>query len=247
MRYTVKKLAALAGVTVRTLHHYDEIGLLTPSRHEENGYRYYGDGEMLRFQQILIYRELEVPLDTIKKILDKPGFDYIRALEEHKEHLTHEKKRLTRLVRTIGKTINSLKKGESMTAQDMYGGLTKKQYEEYTQEAEGKWGGTDAWKQSQSRVKAMGKAGLKKVFEESQRIVAEFVSLMDRDVKSTEVQATVAKHRSNIGSFYTVTDEIYEGLAHMYVNDPRFKATYDKSAPGLAEFISRAMLSSLGK
>lgn len=247
MKYTVKNLAVAAGVTIRTLHYYDQIGLLSPGREELNGYRYYTKNDLLRLQQILIYREMEVPLDTVRRILDESGFDYIQALQEHYARLEKEKDRMETLINTVRKTINSLQKGESMTAQDMYGGLTKKQHEEYSREADERWGNTAAWQESQSRVKAMGKRGLKKVFEESQKIVAEFVSLMNQDVKSEAVQAVVARHRANIGHFYTVTDEIYEGLAHMYVDDPRFTATYEKSAPGLASFISRAMLTSLGK
>lgn len=246
MKYTVNKLALASGVTARTLHHYDEIGLLQPGR-QNNGYRYFGEKDLLRLQQILIYRELDVPLATIKKILDDPEFDFERALEEHKKYLESEKGRLSKLVKTIDKTISKLQRGADMNANHMYGGLTKKQMEEYQKEAEERWGNTDAYKQSVTRVNAMGKAGLKKVFDESQGIVKELVALMDQDVASPEVQAVVAKHRSNISHFYDVSDQIYEGLAHMYVDDPRFKDTYDKAVPGLATFLSRAMLASLQK
>lgn len=246
MKYTINELAKSAEVTVRTLHHYDEIGLLQPKR-GENGYRYYGQTELLRLQQILIYKELNVPLPTIKKILDEPNFDYRGALYEHKKHLETEKERLSKLIRTIDKTLKSLQEGGSMNPNDLYGGLTKKQLDEYQKEAEERWGTTDAYKESLSRVKAMGKSGLKKIFDESQIIVQEIVTLMDYKVTSHEVQRAVAKHRANIGHFYTVSDEIYEGLAHMYVDDPRFKATYEKVKPGLADFLSRAMLASLGK
>lgn len=244
MKYTINKLAVAAGVTVRTLHHYDQIGLLTPARDEENGYRHYGESELLRLQQILIYRELELPLATIQRILDESGFDYAKALNEHKQSLLGKQKRVGEIIKTIDKTRIKLRKGEAMNANDMYGGLTNKQMEEYQKEAEQKWGDSDAYKQSVANVKKMGKAGLKKIFDESQAIVLELVRLMDHDATSPEVQAVVAKHRANIGHFYTVTDEIYAGLAHMYVDDARFTATYDNVKPGLAKFLSDAMLAS---
>jgi DNA-binding transcriptional MerR regulator len=246
MKYSINKLARAAGITVRTLHHYDDIGLLQTQR-DENGYRLYGDSELLRLQQILIYRDLSFPLPTIKQILDEPSFDYLLALKEHLQHIEKEQLRLSELIKTIKNTLKKLKKGDSMTAQDMYGGLTKKQYEEYTAEAQERWGNTDAYKQSVARVKAMGKAGLAKVGEEMKAIELELAALMDHDITSTEVQEVIAKHRANLTHFYDVSDEMYAGLAHMYIDDPRFAAHYNEVKPGLAKVLSDAILFSINK
>lgn len=243
--YSVHQLAVAAGITVRTLHHYDAIGLLSPGRVEGNGYRRYTAADLLRLQQIMFYRELDFPLDKIKSILDAPGFDNREALVAHRRVLLASAKRLNGLVKTIDATISSLDKGVDMAAGDLYGTFTKKQMEEYQKEAEERWGKTDAYKQSTANVAKMGKAGLAQVAAENKAVEKELAAVMDRDVRDPAVQALVARHRANIAKFYTVSDEMYRGLAEMYLADPRFTAHYDGTAPGLADFLSRAMHASL--
>jgi hypothetical protein len=161
--------------------------------------------------------------------------------------LQKQKSRLTQLIKTIDRTISSLQKGASMTAGDLYGGFTKKQMEEYQKEAEERWGNTDAYKQSVARTKNWSKADYTRVFEEGRDVVVKLSKLMDCEVSDPQVQSLVAAHRANITHFYDVTDEIYEGLARMYVADPRFAKNYEDVSPGLADFLSRAMLVSLAK
>lgn len=245
MKYTIAKLASAAGVSVRTLHYYDEIGLLTPRSVEENGYRYYGQPELLRLQQIMFFRELEFPLAKIKLVLDSPDFDNISALTAHRAILVKQKSRLSQLIKTLDNTINNIKKGVSMTTNDLYGGFTKQQMEEYQKEAESKWGNTEAFKQSTARVKQMGPAGLRKIMEEGKAIESELASLIGQPVGGAPVQAAIAKHRAQIAHFYDVSDEMYRGLAQMYLSDPRFTKHYEDIAPGLAQFMHDAMMASL--
>src|SRR6185369_79914 len=134
--FTVKQLSKLAGVTPRTLHHYDEIGLLKPSRVGENGYRYYGEESLLRLQQILFYRELGIPLEDIKKIMGRRDFDVIGALYSHKEALQNQVTRLNRLIHTVDNTINHLKGNIIMSEKSYFEGFSEEEQEKYAAEAE---------------------------------------------------------------------------------------------------------------
>jgi DNA-binding transcriptional MerR regulator len=247
MKYTIKKLASSAGVSVRTLHHYDDIGLLRPAEVGDNGYRYYGESELLRLQQILFFRELEFPLEKIKLALDSPNFNNLEALRSHRQVLLKQKHRLSGLIKTIDHTITNLKKGVSMTTNDLYGGFTKQQMEEYQAEAEARWGHTEAYQQSVQRTKNWTKAQYQRVFDESRDIVLRLAKVMDKPVHDESVQSLVKEHRANINRFYDVSDEIYRGLAQMYVADPRFAKHYDDVKPGLAKFLSAAMIASLNQ
>ncbi len=134
--YTVKQISKLAGVTPRTLHHYDEIGLLKPSRVGENGYRYYGEESVLRLQQILFYRELDMPLEDIKKIMGRRDFDVLGALYSHKEALQKQVTRLNRLITTVDNTIHHLKGTTIMSEKGLFEGFSEEQQEQYAAEAE---------------------------------------------------------------------------------------------------------------
>ncbi len=244
MPYTVQQLADLAGVSVRTLHYYDEIQLLTPERIQRNGYRYYEEKELLKLQQILFFRELDFPLEEIKRILSSPNFDMPEALRDQRRLIELKKNRLSRLTETIDKTIKKINDELMMQDEELYGSFTKKEMDAYTEEARQKWGDSDAFKQSQIRVKQMGKAGLKKVLEASGKLTVEIAGAMKTGInpKSEEVQKLIAKHYDGLRAFYEPNLEIYRGLANMYVADERFKANYEKVAPGLAKFMHDAML-----
>ncbi|MCC7196981.1 MerR family transcriptional regulator [Candidatus Peregrinibacteria bacterium] len=244
MSYTVQQLANLAGVSVRTLHYYDQIDLLKPSSVQKNGYRYYEETELLTLQQILFFRELEFSLEDIKKIMSSPGFDMKEALLDQRKLIKLRKKRLSRLIKTIDKTILKLNHKIAMKDDELYGNFTKEEMEKYTEEARQKWGHTDAYKQSQERVKKMGKEGLKKVLEESGKLTQEIAAAMKagEDPKSDKVQVLIARHYDGLRAFYEPNFEMYRGLAEMYVADPRFKANYEKVAVGLAEYLRDGMV-----
>lgn len=239
-KFSVNQLAKLAGVSVRTLHHYDDIGLLKPSLRGENNYRFYGQSELVRLQQILLYKELGIPLIQIGEILDDPGFDVMSALQQHKLELEKRADQVKQLLLTIDNTIFQLKnKTEKMNYEDMYKGFSKEQAEAYEKEAAERWG--DTVKESKERMKNMSKAEWNALMQEGEDINRELVSLMHLPVSDDKVQQLVKQHFAMIGKHYTVTPEIYKGLGEMYVADERFTAYYDKHSKGLAVFLSEAM------
>ncbi len=140
MAYTVKQLADLAGVSVRTLHYYDEIGLLTPDAYGENGYRYYDEDALLRLQQILFFRELDFRLDEIKAIIDRPDFDVLRALQTHRVTLAEKAARLGGLINTVDKTILRLKGELGMSDKELFEGFDEEKQKQYAEEARKRWG-----------------------------------------------------------------------------------------------------------
>lgn len=244
MKYTINQLAKLAGVSVRTLHHYDEIGLLSPKRNEKNDYRLYTEDELLLLQQILFFRELDFPLDDVKEIITSPNFDIAQALKEHKQMILLKKKRVDGLLKTIDKTITNITNKTNMKDEDLYGNFSKEEMENYTKEAKERWGNTEAYKQSQVRVAKMGKEGLNVALQKSSVITLAIVDCMKEGVvvQDTRVQKLIAEHYNWLSNFYEPTLEIYKGLAEMYVADPRFKKTYEDIAVGLAQYMQDAML-----
>lgn len=246
----------MAGVSVRTLHYYDQIELLKPSFISENGYRHYGESELMLLQQILFFRELEFPLDKIKEIINNPKFDMLLAMADHKELLKIKKRRIEDLLQTVDKTILKLKKdsppsliradamegtGETVEDKELFESFSEEKMEEYKREAEARWGNTEAYKQSQARIKSWTKKDIKKVSKEWADIAKSYADNMDKGFDSSEVQAIVQTHWDQINKFYDCTTEIFCGLGDMYVNDERFARNYNKFHPGLANFVRDAM------
>jgi len=244
MKYTVHTLAELAGITVRTLHHYDEIGLLKPSFSGSNGYRYYEEKELLKLQQILFFRELEFSLEQIKAIMESKAFDVLAAMKEQRSMLRLKRKRLDELLATIEKTIKSKEGGEYMKNDDMYGGFTKKQMEEYKEEAKKRWGETDAYKQSEERTKHFTKADYDRIAKKGTDLTQKIAEAREKgfSIDSPEVQELIAEHYDGLRTFYEPNYEMYLGLGNMYVDDPRFAAYYEKFGKGLAVFMRDAMI-----
>jgi DNA-binding transcriptional MerR regulator len=242
MTYTVHKLAELAGISVRTLHYYDETGLLKPAFIEKNGYRAYGGKELLKLQQILFFRELEFPLEDIKSILTAPDFDIAEALRDHRKLILLKRKRLDGLIRTINSTITSITKKTKMDDKQLYGSFSKKEMEELAKEAKQKWGTTDAYKQSAERVAKMSKGDLARIQKEGDELLAEIATHIGEDPGSPPVQELIGRHYGALRAFYEPNVKLYRGLANMYIADPRFVAYYEKRGAGLAEFMHAAML-----
>lgn len=238
MEYTVKQLAKLAGVSVRTLHYYDEIGLLKPSFIKENGYRVYKEQELLRLQQILFFRELAFPLEDIIQMMSAYDFNRDEALREQKRLLGLKRDRITSLITTIDKT---LKGGEDMKNDDLFASFDDEKMQEYMQEAKERWGHTDAYKQSMEKVKHWTKDDYERVKKEGELLNKELAEAMDEDIKSQKVQAFVEKHYKSIQQYYDCPYAMYRNLGEMYVSDPRFTATYDKFRPGLAIWLRDAI------
>lgn len=241
MTYTVQQLANLAGITTRTLHHYDEIGLLKPARIKSNGYRQYEEAELLRLQQILFFRELEFPLEEIRKILDNPRFDMATALADHRKLIEIRKKRMDDLLKTIDQTLKKVTKKKTMDDKELYAGFSNEEAEAYAKEAKVRWGHTDAYKQSQERVKKMSKEQFAQIGKEGDELQKEIVLHMDKGPESPIIQKLITKHYENLRHFYEPNLELYRGLADMYVSDPRFATHFKKYHPDLPEFMRDAI------
>ncbi|MDX9991066.1 MAG: MerR family transcriptional regulator [Anaerolineales bacterium] len=238
--FTVKQLATLAGVTPRTLHHYDQIGLLKPSQIGENGYRYYGAQAALALQQILFYRELGLTLEDIKKIMGRPDFDVLAALESHKTEIARRIRRLEQLVGTVDNTIASLKGQKNMDNKQIFAGFTPEQEERYALEAEEMYDPATV-RESNRKWKTYGKEKQQAILAESKQLYIELVAAMPQGADAPEVQALIERWRAQMDYFWTPSPAQLLSLAEGYVNDPRFRATYDAIDPKLAEFMLAAV------
>lgn len=238
--YTVKQLSKLAGVTPRTLHHYDQIGLLKPSRVGDNGYRYYGEDALLCLQQILLYRELDLPLDDIKRIMGRRDFDVLGALQSHKEALQNQVTRLNRLLATVDNTIQHLKGEKPMSQKGLFEGFSEEEQEKLAQEAEQMYD-PETVRESNRKWKAYSAAKKESIMAESKVIYTDMIAAMPKGADSKEVQAILERWRKHMDYFWTPKLDQLLPLAEGYVNDPRFKSNFDKMHAGLAEFMREAV------
>lgn len=238
---SVLEVSRLADVSVRTLHHYDRIGLLKPAKRSASGYRYYGEAELYRLQQILFYRELDFSLGDIRQWLDDPRFDRENALLFHREQLQQRRKRLDNLLRTVDETLHQLKKEASMENYDMlYKGFSKTEVAALEAEVVGKYG-ENALENSRNHINNLPKAKVEALKEETNKLSIQLSQQMHLQIDDPRVQLLVEKHRELATQFYPASIEVYQAWGRMYVDDSRFKAHYDKVKPGLADFLSRAI------
>jgi DNA-binding transcriptional MerR regulator len=238
--YTVRKLSKLAGVTPRTLHYYDEIGLLHPSSKEENGYRYYDEGSLLRLQQILLYRELDLPLAEIKRILDGKAFDALDSLRGHQESLRQHIRRTERLIDVVDDTIQFLEGKKKMDEIKMFEPFNEKQQAEYEKEVAEKYD-PEIVKASQQKWKSYSKEDKQRIGDEGNAIYRDLALAFPKGPASPEAQACVEAWRRHMSYFWEPNEEQLIGLVEMYNHDPRFKANFDKVDPRLAEFMREAV------
>jgi len=247
MKYTIKQLAELSGLTKRTLRYYDEIGLLKPGRINSSGYRVYSQIEIDKLQQILFYRTLGVNLKSILKIINSPNFDELQALKEHLKKLTKQKEQLETLVNNVEKTIMVKERRMNMSNEERFKGFKK----ELIAENEEKYGreiremfGEETVRQSNERVKKMSKAEHENIIKiENELIETLKIAMQAGDPAGELGQKAADLHRQWL-SFYwgSYNKEAHAGLVRMYVADERFKQYYDKSQPGTAEFLRNAVL-----
>lgn len=246
MTHKIKEVADLAGVSVRTLHHYDEIGLLKPATVTAMGYRLYSDDDLDKLQQILFFKELGLPLNEIKEILDNPRFDRRHALEVHRELLLKKVQRLETIINTVDQTLESLERGNNMNKQDMFEGFDMTEIEQhqqkYAEETKQKYGHTDAYRESAQKTSQYTKEDWAVITAKGNAIYTRLASLMDKGPADTQVQEAIGDWRRHItDSFYNCTLEIFRGLGDLYVADERFTANIDRHRPGLALFMRDAM------
>lgn len=240
MSYTIKEIADLAGVTTRTLRYYDQIGLFGPSGTGENGYRYYDQESLLRLQQILFFRELDVPLKDIQLILNRPGFDLLDALEKHRRSLHNRVRRLEHLLQTVDRTIATLQGKGKMTAKDYFEGFDESQYEE---EARERWGHTPQWAESQRKWSSYTQDQKEAIKQEGGRITKAMVGA-SADLRPDDpgVQAAVGEYYAYLNQyFYTCPVSFLRNLADMWVEDPRFAINYERIREGGAAFVREAV------
>lgn len=248
MAYTIKKIAKMTGITLRTLRHYDQIGLFRPSGRSESGYRLYSSEDLESLQQILFFRELDFPLSKIAEMIQAPGFDRQAAMEMQMTFLQQRARRYQRLAKLAQDTIANMKGENDMKENELFQGfdydqvmLEQKQYEE---EVKTRWGDQDSYKISKKRTSGYTKADWSRIFKEQENNMQELAACYAEKIPfdHPRVQAVVESARAYIDKyFYPCSSEMMKCLGNGYVSDERFKAFYDKISPGLAEYYNQAI------
>jgi DNA-binding transcriptional MerR regulator len=235
----INEVAKLTGITVRTLHYYDEIGLLSPSEITEAGYRLYDDQSLDTLQQILFFRELEFSLSDIKEIMSNPGYNKQEALEKHRELLMLKRTRINQLIQLIEKSI----KGEqTMSFKEFENNTIEECKNKYAKEVKERWGHTEAYAESKEKTAGYDDNKWSMVNGGMESLMKEFSMIRDLAPESKQAQALVKKWQDYItDNFYTCTNEILAGLGQMYTCDQRFTENIDKNGKGTAQFMSDAI------
>ena len=246
MEYTINKLAKLAGISTRTLRYYDELGLLSPARVSSNGYRIYGQKEIDRLQQILFYRELGVSLEEIRNILASKDFDGLTALESHLSALLARREQLDLLVANVRKTIKTMKGEIKMSDQEKFEGFLQKlvddNEQQYGEEIREKYGEESV---SRSNAKVLNMS--KQQYMELEKLTADLNETLKAAYEQGDPAGELARRACELHKrwlcFYwsDYSKEAHRGITQMYVEDPRFRAYYDKIAPGCAVFLRDAV------
>lgn len=248
MAFTVGELSRLTGVTVRALHHYDEIGLVRPSRRSAAGYRLYAEADVLRLHQVLLFRELGLPLDEIGAAIDA-ATSREELLRRHREVLVTKRARIDAMLAALDAALGALEKGPTMSPEEMktlFDGFDPAQYEE---EAKERWGGTEAYGESARRAKSYGRVEWEAIKAEADSIGARLAALMQSGAppEDAATQAVIEEHRAHIERwFYPCSVSMQKALGEMYVADARFTANIDRSAPGLARYWRDAIVARAG-
>lgn len=245
--FTVSEVARLSGVSVRALHHYDQIGLLKPAQVGENGYRYYGQDELLRLQQILFHRELGFPLEEIRQVLDAPGFDRLAALRSHRARLMGEARRYRALVKTLDHTLAALEGETAMKEQAMYRGFDPEKQAEYETWLVERLGPQaqpridETWR----RMKSMSQVQVDQIQAELEPIKDDMARALSQGLPadSEAVRAIARRLHGWVGRSWNrpPTREAFTGLGVLYQEHPDFRALFDSRAAGLTDYLAEAM------
>lgn len=245
--YTVKILADLSGLSVRTLHYYDKIKLLKPKLRSPNAYRLYGEDEILKLQQILFYKEFGFTLKEIAGIFNDPNFNLITALEEHRTTLISRQKKTELLLKTIDMTIDQLKKGKEMIQiEDLYEGFDKESAEKYQQEAREKFG-VETIERSEKSLKKMTKNEFSLLQNKMKECMRDLFELKDLTASNDTVQGKISEFYSIIRSFWGTKDladaqaDAFAGLGQLYLSDERYTKIDNQVQPEFANFMAEAM------
>lgn len=240
--YTVKQLSDLAQVSVRTLHYYDEIGLLKPSKVGTNNYRYYDDAAVLRLQQILFYREIGFELMQIKEVLDSPDFDVVTALRSHRNVLQEKITRLQNLVRTVDSTIMHTTGEVTMAKKRLFEAFSEEKQKEYEREARLEYG-PEKVNESVKRWNSYSQEQRDAVIEEGNQIYSDMVDAIEagKDSHDVDVQAILDRWQTHLRYFYEPSLDILRGLGDLYNTSPDFIANFQKMHERLPEYLQTAI------
>lgn len=238
--YSIKELADLAGTTTRTLRYYDQLGLLDPARIGENGYRYYDRGNLLTLQQILFFRELDVPLKEIRFLLGRPDFQLRQSLINHQREIQKRISRYQELLNTIAKTLVDLEGEHKMAEKEYFSGFNETKYQE---EARERWGDTPQFQESQRKWSSYSEVEKTRIKELGGDITRRMVSENPQaSPNDADVQAAVGDYYHYLNQyFYRCDVEFLRNLADMWVEDPRFAVNYERIREGGAEFVRQAV------
>jgi DNA-binding transcriptional MerR regulator len=243
MSLTVGQVARLTGVSVRTLHHYDEIGLLQPSMRSEAGYRLYGPADLERLQQVLFFRELSFSLDEILQILSDPELQVASALRMQRHLLVEKAARVSALIAAVDAALFRLEKGMAMETENVPAMFKDFDPSQYEQEAEERWGSSDSYRESKKRTARYTQRDWEILKAEGQDIFRRLAALLDAGTAATDPAAMqlAEAHREHISRwFYPCSKPMHRGLGELYVNDARFTANIDRTRPGLARYACAA-------
>lgn len=243
MAYTVKKLAKLSGVSARTLHFYDEIGLLKPAYLGDNNYRYYEEEQLLMLQQILFYRELRFSLNEIQRIISSDNFDKIESLQSHKKILEQELDRTHQMIKTIDKTISHLRGKEKMKDKELYYGFDSEKQKEHEKYLVDKGILTREFlDECNKKVKHWSDKEKNAFVQDIERIMNDLITAIDKKLppSNSEVQNLMREHYVWLERTWTPTKERYIGLTELY-QTPEFRKFYDDRHPKLLKFMVEAM------
>jgi DNA-binding transcriptional MerR regulator len=248
--WSVGEVAAITGVTVRTLHHYDRIGLLPPSARTPAGYRSYDEDDLLRLQRILAYRELGLALDDIAALIDDPGSDPLEHLRRQHGLVLEQLERLRQVAAVLEKTMEAHKLGIRLTPQEMFEVFGDHDPTQYSEEVEQRWGDTDAYQESARRASAYTKEDWLRIKAEQEASGRALVEAMASGAAADSEVAMAAAEQARLlidRWFYPCSHEMHVNLAEMYVADPRFTQTYEDMAPGLAQYVRDAIVANAAR
>jgi len=246
-KHTVKQLARLSGVSVRTLHYYDQVGLLKPAQVGANGYRYYGRAELLRLQQILLHRELGLPLDAIGALLDDSDSSRVERLREHRQQLVQRTEHFRELIATVDRTIAELEGGPLVDTKQLYSGFSAARQAQYEAELVGRFG--EPMRESiETSRRHLGKPGSQELatrmaeLAEVEEQLAQHC-LRKSPVEDASLHALLVRHREWVANMWgkPCSPVAYAGLADLYESHPDFRARYELLAPGLADYLPMVM------
>ncbi|HEY9576354.1 MAG TPA: MerR family transcriptional regulator [Pseudobacillus sp.] len=235
----IKEVADIAGVSVRTMHHYDQIGLLCPTNTTRAGYRLYTDEDLEMLQQILFFKELGFPLKKIKEIIDSPSFDRQEALELHQKMLIEKRRRLDQMITTVEKTIQHMKGDIPMSNKEKFEGFDFSQ-NPYEQEARERWG-DKAVDESNAKIAGMSKEEQNGLSQEMNAIYTKLAALRNGSPDSKEAQSAIKDWYHFLNKMGSYSLDAFKGLGQMYVTDERFMKNIDQFGDGLAKFMCEAM------